>query len=177
MALLLRALLGVGARAEIVRYLYTTAPGEASVAEVAFASAFGKRNTGNTLRDLASAKAVRRITAGNEHRYTLFADAWDPLLGAPGPEYRPDFVDWISLLDAAAQLVHWSARHRETKKSDYLLASDARQLVDDLRSAFDAVRIPVPDATGAHGEAFLPVFDALLQNVAAALNVEPSDAF
>ncbi len=171
----LRALLGVGARAEVVRYLFATAPDDASVAEIASAAAFGKRNANNTLRDLESAKAVRRITVGNEHRYTLFAGSWDPLLGARAPEYRPEYVDWISLLGALAHLANWSAKHRDEEHSDYMLASDARHIADQLRPTLEAAGLAVPSGAAVLGEAFLPAFQALTADLTERLSVELPD--
>lgn len=165
----LRALLGVGARAEVVRYLYATAPKDASVAEIARAAAFGKRNANNTLGDLESAKAVRRTTVGNEHRYSLFAESWDHLLGVGAPEQRPEHVDWISLLDAVARLASWSVKHRGETNTDYMLASDARHIADQLRPTLEAAGISVPSGAAVLGEAFLPAFETLTREVAARL--------
>jgi hypothetical protein len=174
LAFRLRALLGVGARAEVVRYLYSIAPKEAPVAEIAAAAAFGKRNANNTLRDLATAKTVRRTTVGNEHRYGLFADRWDHLLGAGAPEYRPNHVAWIPLLSSVARFAEWSATHRAAEKSAYMLASDARQLIDELRPSLEAAGIALPSGPGVIGEDYFPAFELLTQQIATALGVEPS---
>lgn len=175
LAFRLRALLGVGARAEVVRYLYTTAPTETSVAEIASAAAFGKRNANNTLRDLESAKTVRRVSVGNEHRYNLLAASWDLLLGFRAPEDRPEHIDWISLLDAIARLANWSVTHREGEHSHYMLASDARHIADQLRPALAAVGISVPSGPAVLGEAFYSAFGSLVADVAKVLNVKLPD--
>jgi len=174
LALQLRALLGTGARAEVVRYLYLIAPREASVAEIASAAGFGKRNASNTLHDLDAAAAVRRTNAGNGHRYALFANRWDPVLGVGIAEDRPLFVPWTAMLDIVARLADWSVEHRNNQKSDYMLASDARQVVDELRSELDAVGIRIPVGTSVLGEEYLPAFEALTQEIAAALDASVS---
>ena len=175
LAFRLRALLGAGARAEVVRFLYSTAPHESSVTEIATAAAFGKRNANTMLRDLESAKAVRRVSVGNEHRYSLFAASWDPLLGAGTPEYRPGHIDWITLLGVVSRLADWSREHRDGESSDYMLASDSRHVADQLRSSLTVLGFSVPDGSAVVGEAFFPAFGSMLAEVADALNVELPD--
>lgn len=171
----LRALLGAGARAEVVRFLYSTAPHESSVAEIASAAAFGKRNANTMLRDLESAKAVRRTAVGNEHRYSLFAEGWDPLLGAGAPECRPEHVDWITFLDVVARLADWSREHRDRELSDYMLASDARAIADELHPALTAIGFSVREGSSVVGEAFFPAFGSMLVEIVDALNVALPD--
>ena len=175
LALRLRALFGVGARAEVIRYLYTTDRPESSVADVARVAGFGKRNIHDALAELASAGAIRQITRGNGFRCSLDTAAWDRLLGVSDAAARPVFEDWVELLPAVARVIEWFDAEVTSDWSPYIRASDARQLVGEIGPALRGVGIGVPDGRDALAEAYWEVFEEVLDGVAAALGPSETD--
>ena len=169
LALRLRLLFGVGARAEVVRYLLTTDRPESSVAEVAHAAAFGKRNVADALGALASSGVVARLSRGNEHRFAIDAGRWSGLLQVAAGDL-PGAVDWVGLLPAVWRITAWFEEDAASERSPYLRASEARLLMSEIGPALAAAGIAVPDGRDAHGEAYWPVFEKVLEAVFAVLN-------
>lgn len=162
LSLRLRALFGVGARAEIVRYLYTSGHGGTRVADIAHAAGSGKRNVQDALNDLTAAGITRRSENGNEHLYSIEPEPWDVLLGVTAPSDRALPMDWVRLLPAVAKVAHWFDDDARKERSDYLRASDARQLVASIGPELARAGVDVPDGKGVHAEDYLDVFDALV---------------
>ena len=169
LAFRLRLLFGVGARAEVVRYLLTTDRPESSVAEVAHAAGFGKRNVADALGALASAGVVGRLSRGNEHRFAIDATRWTGLLQVAADEL-PRAVDWVGLLTVVWRLIRWFDEDGANERSPYLQASEARLLMAEIGSPLAESGIAVPDGRDAHGEAYWPVFENVLEAVFAFLN-------
>lgn len=67
----LRQLLGVGVRAEAVRYLLTADIDSASVADVAQPSGYSKRNVQEALTSLDAAGVVTLASSGGEQRFAV----------------------------------------------------------------------------------------------------------
>jgi len=164
LAFRLRLLLGVGTRAEVVRYLLTTDRVESSVAEVAHAAGFGKRGVADTLSELASARVVTRTVQGNEYRYSMDPSRWTGLLGIDRREL-PRAVDWVGLLPAVWHIVTWFDDDAAADRSAYLRASEARVLVQQIEPALSTAGVSVPSGDDAHGPDYWPVFEQLLDNV------------
>jgi hypothetical protein len=169
LAFRLRLLFGVGARAEVVRYLLTTDRPESSVAEVAHAAGFGKRNVADALRALASAGVVWWISRGNEHRFAIDATRWIGFLQVDADEL-PRAVDWVGLLPVVWRIMRWFDEDAATERSPYLRASEARLVMVEIGPELAAGGIAVPDGRDAHGEAYWPVFENVLEAVFAFLN-------
>ncbi len=165
----LRLLFGVGARAEAVRYLLTTDRPASSVAEVAHAAGFGKRNVADALGALASAGVVGRLSRGNEHRFSIDVARWSGLLQVAADEL-PRAVDWVGLLPAVWRITAWFDEDAASGRSPYLRASEARLLMAEIGPALAAGGIAVPDGRDAHGEAYWPVFEHVLEAVFAFLD-------
>jgi len=164
LAFRLRLLFGVGARAEVVRYLLTTDRPESSVAEVAHAAGFGKRNVADALGALASAGVVGRISRGNEHRFAIDASRWIGFLQVDANEL-PRAVDWVGLLPVVWRIMRWFDEDAATERGPYLRASEARLLMTEIGPALAAGGIAVPDGRDAYGEAYWPVFENVLEAV------------
>jgi hypothetical protein len=169
LAFRLRLLSGVGARAEVVRYLLTTGRPESSVADVAHAAGFGKRNVADALGALASAGVVGWLSRGKEHRFSIDVAKWSGLLQVAADEL-PRAVDWVGLLPVVWRIMAWFNEDAATGRSPYLRASEARQLMAEIGPALAAGGIAVPDGRDAHGEAYWPVFENVLEAVFAFLN-------
>jgi len=169
LAFRLRLLFGVGARAEVVRYLLTTDRPESSVAEVARAAGFGKRNVADALGALSSSGVIGRLSRGNEHRFAIDAGRWSGLLQVAAGDL-PRAVDWVGLLPAVWRITAWFEEDAASGRSPYLRASAARLLMSEIGPALAAAGIAVPDGRDAHGEAYWPVFEKVVDAVSAFLN-------
>jgi len=131
LAFRLRDLLGMSARAEIVRFLLTSRARDVTVLSVAEAASYAKRNVAEALGQLSRADFVTAFWIGNEGRYGIELDRWAPLLElepAEVPVYRP----WPTLLWALRDVLAWVTDPDLDTMSDYLLASRARELVDSV---------------------------------------------
>jgi len=127
----LRHLLGVSARAETVRFLLTSDVQSASVAAVASSGGYAKRNVQEALRGLHAAGAVSVIAVGAERRYRTDRAVWAHLLGSDASDL-PIHRDWPQLLGALRRMLRWLARPELARFSEYLLASQARDLLDEI---------------------------------------------
>jgi len=127
----LRDLLGVSARAEIIRFLLASRARDATVLAVAEAASYAKRNVAEALGQLARSDFVTAFWIGNEGRYGIELDRWAQLLEtepADLPLYRP----WPTLLSALRDVSTWSRAPDLDAMSDYLLASRARDLMESV---------------------------------------------
>ena len=170
LAFRLRLLFGVGARAEVIRYLLTTDRPESSVADIAHAAGFGKRNVADALGALASAGVVGRLSRGRELRFAIDVARWSGLLQVAAGDL-PRAVDWVGLLPVVWRITAWFDEDAaRSGRSPYLRASEARLLMAEIGPALAAGGIVVPDGCDAHGEAYWPVFENVLEAVFAFLN-------
>lgn len=157
----LRNLFGVGARAEIVRFLLTSMERDATAQRVAEATGFAKRNVHETLAALAEAGPIMVDRRGNELTYTLRAAGWAAVLDLSNEDSElayPKFLDWIALERALVPLALWLDASETGEQSRYLLASNARELLDRIRPDLRRIDIVVPDDRAALGDAYLSVF-------------------
>jgi hypothetical protein len=68
----------------------------------------------------------------------------------------PSFVSWTHLLPAALQIILWLDEKADTAESEYLIASQARSLLDHLARDLEAADIDIQQRP-ARGAAYLPV--------------------
>jgi len=144
LAFRLRDLLGVSARAEIVRFLLTSGARDTSVLAVAEAASYAKRNVAEGLGQLARSDFVTAFWIGNEGRYGIELDRWARLLEiepADVPGYRP----WPTLLAALREVLTWARNPELDGMSDYLLASRARELMDSVGPRLSASGVKLAD--------------------------------
>lgn len=147
LALRLRELLGVGARAEVVRFLLTVTAPFADATAVARSAGFAKRNVHEALGSLHAAGVVSRWTVGNHQRYALDRAVWARLLELE-VDQLPAERAWPQLLDGLRAL---SRRLRDPALddlSDYMRASRARDLLEHVRSDFAIAGVPVGGRPG-----------------------------
>ena len=139
--------LGVSVRSEVIRLLLTTDGPRVTANALAQSAGYSKRNVHEALDGLTSAKVVSTVTAGSEQRYAAQHDAWIGLL-RPADERFPDHRDWPQLLGALRRIVRWLHRPEIDELSDYILASELRDLLDELRAPLAHASIPVPSTPG-----------------------------
>jgi hypothetical protein len=167
----LRYLFGPGGRSETMRVLLTWPDGALDAARIADEAGFAKRNVSDVLTSLAASGVIKAAWVGNERHFTAYRERWALLLDLTGPG-MPSFVPWVRLLPAALQIVMWLDEKAGTAESDYLIASQARSLINRLTRDLEAAGIDIQHQRLAHGTDYLPVFteisNALLARLGAA---------
>ncbi len=160
LALRLRELLGVGARAEVVRFLLTVDAPPVRARVIAESAGFAKRNVHEALVSLHAAGTVRRWTVGNEQRYEIDRDAWARLLELTA---LPTERAWPQLLGGLRTVLRWLSQLDLDDISDYLRASRVRDLLEQVRHDFEyaGVRVGTSLADDAWGDLEALVTDAL----------------
>jgi hypothetical protein len=141
LGLRLRAILGVGIRAEVIRVMLGMQAPWMTAQALAQTSGYAKRNVHDALAGMVEAQVVRSFTVGGEQRYTVDRDIWAALLQRP-PESLPSHRDWPQLFSALRTILRWSDEETRRSDSDYLLASATRQLLEELRPQLAFVGIP-----------------------------------
>jgi hypothetical protein len=168
----LRHLFGPGGRSEAMRVLLTCRDGPLDATRIADEAGFGKRNISDVLTSLTNSGVIRAAWAGNQRRFTPYRERWALFLALAGPADLPSFVSWIHLLPAALEISQWLDAKTDTAESEYLIASQARSLIDRLTRDLEAADFDIQHLRTAHGAAYLPIFaeisDALLVRLGAA---------
>ena len=169
----LRHLFGPGGRSEAMRVLLTCPDGPLDTARIADEAGFAKRNISDVLGSLTNSGVIKAAWAGNERHFTAYRERWAQLLDLAGPADLPSFVSWVHLLPAALEIASWLDEKADTAESEYLIASQARRLMNRLTRDLEAAGIDLPRRQPAHGAAYLPVFaeisSALLTRLGVAL--------
>jgi uncharacterized protein YegP (UPF0339 family) len=143
----LRHLLGVGTRAEAVRYLLTADVESATVADVAASSGYAKRNIQEALTSLQAAGVATLKASGGEQRFAVDRARWAYLLGLD-PDDLPLYRDWPTLLGALRRTFRWLMRPDLEALSDYLRVSQAADLLDEVRPALNRAGVLLPARLG-----------------------------
>jgi len=163
LAFRLRHLLGVSARAEAARYLLTADAPRATVAAVASSAGYTKRNVQEALASLHASGAAGLVTIGVDQRFGVDRGRWAHLLEID-PGHLPIHRDWPQLLGGFRKVLRWLERPELPGLSDYLRASQARDLLDDVRPALAHAGIVASARRGGEG-----AWDGLVDTVDAAL--------
>ncbi|MGH2861997.1 MAG: hypothetical protein ACRDLT_10915 [Solirubrobacteraceae bacterium] len=164
----LRSVLGVGARAEVARFLLTVFAPNATAQVVTESAAYAKRNVHEALTLLNSAGVISGVTAGNEQRYSIDRDGWAMLLGLSGDGF-PAARSWPQLLHALRRLVRWLEDEQHENLSPYMLASEARALAEEIlpELRYAGVRVPFAARRGAeYWQDFIDLVHAALAALA-----------
>jgi hypothetical protein len=146
----LRQILGIGARAEVARFLLTMQAPSVTAQVVSASAAYAKRNVHEALSALHSAGVIDAVTVGNEQRYGIDRERWAALLGLT-PDGLPSERDWPQLFHALRVLVRWVEDEQHDELSDYMLASEARTVADEIvpELRYAGVRVPIDERPGA----------------------------
>jgi hypothetical protein len=147
LALRLRELLGVGVRAEVVRFLLTVDAPSVNAQAVARSAGFAKRNVHEALVSLHAAGVVSQWAVGNEQRYGIDRPVWARLLEI-GVAQLPQERAWPQLLAGLRTIRRWLHGADLAGLSDYLRASRARDLLEQVRPDFGQAGVPVGDRPG-----------------------------
>lgn len=141
LGLRLRAILGVGIRAEVTRVMLGMRAPWMTAQVLAHTSGYAKRNVHEALTGLTNAQVIGSFMVGGEQRYAIDKEIWATLLQR-SPADLPGHRDWPQLFSALRSILRWSGEEARTSDSDYLLASSARQLLDRLRPELSFAGIP-----------------------------------
>ena len=146
---LLRALFGVGSRAECLFYLLTHDGGHP--AEVAKAIGLSLRGTQDILIDLSrSGLVLTRIKGKRKIEYWLSQERWWEFLsrGSLAEIKRPVWIDWIALFSALSGV--WSALTEMGREelSDYMRSSRLRDSLELVSAEFSRSGLDIPAIPG-----------------------------
>lgn len=134
----LRELLGVGARAEVVRHLLTADAPNATAESISHSAGFAKRNVQEALTALQGAEVVERTSSGTDHRFRIDYSDWARLLSLD-PGELPTHRDWPQLFKALRLILRWLDDPALPTQTDYIQSSRMMDLLgivgDDLRYA------------------------------------------
>jgi hypothetical protein len=149
-AVRIRQILGIGARAEVARFLLTVHSRSVTAQVVSASAAYSKRNVHEALTALHSAGVIDAVTVGNEQRYGIDRERWATLLGLT-EDGLPSERDWPQLFHALRVVVRWLEDEQNEKLSGYMLASEARTVADEIvpELRYAGVRMPLDARPGA----------------------------
>jgi hypothetical protein len=165
---LMRALFGLGSRAECLVYLLTHEGGHP--AEIARAIGLSVRGTQDALIDLSrSGLVLTRIKGKRKIEYWLSQERWWEFLsrGRVGEIERPIWIDWISLYGALSQI--WAALDEMSEEgiSDYMRSSRLRDSLESVGNEFSKSGLDIPPIPGAEvrPEEYEKAFEAFIIHV------------
>jgi len=145
---LLRAVFGIGSRAECVLYLLTHEAGHPN--EIANAIGVSTRAAQDTLIELAESDLVlTRIKGKRKIEYWLSQERWWEFLFGMNFEdiKKPVWLDWISLYSALMNV--WNILNEiEKSESDYMRSSKLREAMEAISLEFEKSRLVLPPVPG-----------------------------
>lgn len=135
----LRALFGLGARAEILRHVLVHNDNQSSIAAISAATSYTKRNVAEECETLEQAGVLRVRTVGNRFYYSLAKRTELEAFVGTMPAYRPN---WAAMLNVAGQLVDLEAA--TVTSTSRTRAVHARKAIDAMAGDLDELRIELP---------------------------------
>jgi hypothetical protein len=162
----LRHLFGPGSRSEVMRILLTYRDGPLDAARIADEAAFAKRNASEALAAVAASGAISATWSGNERHFRARREPWATLLGL---DDMPIFVSWVHLLPAALEISTWLDEKADSVESDYLIASQARSLIDKVGHDLRTAGVDIPRRSPSDEPASLLAFETTSDTILAAL--------
>jgi len=162
----MRSLLGVGARAEVLRILLTAEVPGMSLQAIAAPSGFAKRNVQEAAASLRATGVVTSWSMGNEQRFDLPRERWLHLLAL---DRAPAYRDWPQLFRALRVLLRWLRDPGNEDLSEYMRASQARVLLEEISEDFLFAGYTV-DPLGSAGDQLWPDFEVWVRELGEALN-------
>lgn len=143
----LRHVLGLGARAEVVRLLLTTSAPSLSTADLAAGAGYARRNVLEAVGVLSDAGVVSVVRGVGGQRFRAERDGWAGLFGL-GADELPDGRPWPQLFGSLLRLRRWLRGIQDEELSEYLLASRTRDLLEELAAPLSQAGIAVPGGSG-----------------------------
>jgi hypothetical protein len=168
----MRLLFGLGSRAEVIRYLVTAPVTDASALAIADAAAYAKRNVNETLTSLVASQIVTAYEHGNERRYYLDRALWGQFLRLQ-PDGWPTYRDWPRLLGALRHLSRWLQDPTLDQVTPYMLASNARTLMEQLEPDLALAGVPSLGVQVPQGADYWEAFSERLEQALTALEQGP----
>lgn len=142
-ALRLRRLLGVGVRAEVIRTLLTIRATRVSGKVITASAAFAQRNVREGLTQLLEAGVINVVDIADDRHYSIKPGDWATLLGLPAAPQLPFHFDWIPAYRTVTRILRWLEQPGLDDLSEYLRASQARTLLDEIATDLGHVGLPV----------------------------------
>lgn len=137
----LRAMFGIGARTEILRYFLSQEDGRSSAASISAATNYTKRNIAEECEALAHAGVLSVRPMGNRFYYSLAKRTELEAFVGSVPAITPN---WIAMFGIARQLVVLeSAAETGTTRT---LAVKARTAIDEIEEDLDELEIDPPSS-------------------------------
>lgn len=167
----LRHVFGVSARAEVMRCLLTIDAPRVSVQVIARSAAYAKRNVQEALNSLETAHVVLAIAAGGEQSHGVDKERWAPLFGFASDDW-PTHRDWPQLLGAVVRILQWLDDPRTEELSDYMRASQVRDLLEQLAGDLLFAGVPVERVPPGSGADVWASLVATARNAVSALGVD-----
>lgn len=163
----LRRLLGVGVRAEVLGALLTINAPRVSSGVLNASAGFTRQNVREGLHQLTDAGMVVSTKIGSEQFFAVRHGDWAQLLGLDEREL-PIHRDWIQTLGPLRLILRWLRDPRTSELSDYMRASEARQLHERVSPDLRFAGVVTGNGT-AKGAAYWDEFVESVQGVIAAL--------
>lgn len=164
LAFRLRQLLGVNARAEVVRYLLTATSAAADMSAVVSSAGFARRNVRQAVMSLQDAGVV---ASRGKRALAIDREDWLRLLRIDARDLA-SYQAWPPLLGGLRATARWLRRPVLEELSDYMLGSEARDLLEDVRDRFEEAGFAVgrTPAAGAWED-----LEVLIEDVLSSLHV------
>ena len=137
----LRAMFGLGARVEILRYFLSRPPTRAGVAELASATSYTKRNIAEESDHLERAGVLDVRTRGNRFSYGLARRPELEAFVGTAPPLRPD---WTALLRVVSELV--DLEQMAATSSARTIPVKARSALTRMAGDLQTLDVTVPSA-------------------------------
>ena len=137
----LRAMFGIGARTEILRYFLSQEDGRSSAATISAATSYTKRNIAEECETLVHAGVLTVRPMGNRFYYSLANRAELEAFVGSMPIVRPN---WIAMFDVARQLV--TLESSATTGTTRIMAVKVRKAVDEMEADLDELEIETPSS-------------------------------
>jgi hypothetical protein len=151
----LRAMFGIGARTEILRYFLSQEDGRSSAASISAATNYTKRNVAEECDALAHAGVLSVRPMGNRFYYSLAKRTQLEAFVGSMPAITPN---WTAMFGIARQLV--SLESSAETGAARTLAVKARTALDEMEADLDELEID-PPSSGLRGEDLWPAIRSL----------------
>lgn len=151
----LRAMFGLGARTEILRFFLSQEDVRSSAATISAATNYTKRNIADECEILARAGVLSVRPMGNRFYYSLANRAELEAFVGSMPVVRPN---WVAMFEVARHLV--ALESSAATAATRTLAVKARNVVDEMEADLDELGIVRPGST-VRGEGLWPAVRTL----------------
>ena len=164
---MLRALFGIGSRAECILYLLTHDGGHPS--EIASSIGLSIRGTQDALIELSKSSLVlTRVKGKRKIEYWISQERWWEFFSRGSFEEikRPVWIDWIALFGALSDVWTTLEELKETK-SEYMKSSRLRDAMEVVGNEFARSGIDIPTIPGrdVRPEAYKKAFENFIIKV------------